>query len=113
MSLTDLINQSIKTTTSDDQVDWRQFILDHLDYIAARSTTFSIDPPLMNQYRYDLKRMLKVYFKRHQDMEWIVLLLNNLPNDFSFYEPMSITIPSDELITNLYHSYITIASNAS
>lgn len=112
MSLSELITDNQRNTVSDDQGKWRQFVLDHLDYIALRSTTFAIDAPLMNLYRYDLRRFLKDYLKRHEDIGWIVQLLNSLPNDFAFHESGNLVVPEDSLITKLYHSYISIVANA-
>ena len=112
MSLSALITNSQKNTVSDDQGKWRQFVLDHLDYIALRSTVYAIDAPLMNLYRYDLRRFLKAYLKRHQDLGWIVQLLNSMPNDMDFAEAGNLIVPDDDLINRLYHSYISINANA-
>ena len=114
MTLSALLGQSQRSSLGDDQGGWRQFVLDHLDYISKRSKTYDIAADLMNLYRYDLKRFLKDYpgIKRNEDIAWIVLLLNDLPNDFSFVNPGKYIIPSDDLIKTLYHSYVTIHSNS-
>ena len=112
MSLSNLLTKTQRNTVSDDQGRWRMYCLDHLDYIAMRSTTYVIDAPLMNLYRYDLRRFLKHYLKRHEDIGWIVQLLNNMRNDFDFSEPGNLIVPEDSLITSLYHSYMTIQANA-
>jgi hypothetical protein len=111
MGLSTLIKNAKIGTVSDDQGDWRQFVLDHLDYIQARSQSFSIEPELINLYRYDLERFLREYMKRNQDITWIVQLLNDIPNDFDFDESMIIVVPTDSLITNLYQSYTTVVNN--
>jgi hypothetical protein len=108
MGLSDLLQNSQRNTTSDDQGAWRIFILDHLDYIAKYSKTYDIDAPLMNQYRYNLNHFLREHLQRREDIGWIVLLLNSLHNDFEFFETGHFVIPQDKLITDLYHSYITI-----
>jgi hypothetical protein len=113
MSLSDLLTNAQSNTVSLDDPKWFQFVLDHLDYIKARSTVFAIDAPLMNLYRYDLRRFLKVYMKRHEDIGGIVQLLNGIKNDFEFAEPRNLIIPEDSLITKLYHSYVTVNANAS
>lgn len=112
MGISALLNSALETTVSDDKGTWRQYILDHLDYIAARSSTFPIEPTLMNQYRYDLRRFLKYNMNRHQDIGWIVQLLNNMKNDFDFVDVTNLIIPDDSLITQLYFQYKTIISNA-
>jgi hypothetical protein len=112
MGLSTLINSSLNSTVSDDQGSWRTYILDHLDYLNLRSEVFAIEPELMNIYRYDLKRFLKDYMKRHEDIAWIVLLMNNLANDFSFDTAMNIIIPTDRLVLNLHMSYVTVTSNS-
>lgn len=96
--------------TSDDQGPWRQYILDHLDFIARRSKRYDIDGLVMNQYRYNLAHYLKENMKRRQDMAWIVQLLNDIPNDFHFVDQAVYIIPSDELINQLYHQFRTITN---
>lgn len=111
MGISSLLNSALEKTVSDDHGPWRQFVLDHLDYIQQRSQTFSIEPTLMNQYRYDLKRFLKYHMNRHQDICWIVQLLNKLPNDFDFVDRSEIMVPTDSLITQLYFQYTTVTKN--
>jgi len=109
MSLSKLIDAEIKRQTmADDQGEWRQYILDHLDYITARTRPSEIDILLINEYRYDLDSFLKEKMSIQGDIAWIVLLLNNLTCDFEFTEPGVFIIPSDELISQLYHSYSTV-----
>ncbi len=114
MSLSSLLSKDIKGNSGIDWSNekWRQFILDHLDYIAVRCTTYSIDAPQMNLFRYDLKRFLKVRMNRHEDLTWVVQLLNSIKIDFEFDEPRDLLIPSDTDIINLYHSFISIIANA-
>lgn len=112
MSLTTMLTVSQNGNFGDDQGPWRQFILDHLDFIAARSRTYEIDSPLMNLYRYDLKRFLRENLKIHGDLAWIVLLLNNLKNDLEWNTEGSYIIPDSNIIAQLYHSYITISTNS-
>ncbi len=112
MSLITLLASSQNGNFGDDQGPWRQFILDHLDFIANRSRTYEIDSPLMNLYRYDLKRFLRENLKIHGDLAWIVLLLNNLRNDFEWNVEGSYIIPDSNIIAQLYHSYITISTNS-
>lgn len=111
MGLSTLLAATQQDSFDDDHGLWRQFILDHLDLIARRSGKYALDATLVNQYRYDLNHFLKDHLKRRNDIGWIVLLLNNLKNDFEFSEPVTLIIPSDKLIGDLYHSYITITSN--
>lgn len=112
MGLSSLMTNALRTTISDDQGTWRQFVLDHLDYIALRSRSYLIDPPLMNLYRYDLKRFLKDYLKRHEDMGWIVQLMNSMKNDFDFVDIENLIVPEDSLLQKLYQSYITVQANS-
>jgi len=112
MGIAKLLSSSLEYTVEDDKGKWRQFVLDHLDYISARSTTFSISPELMNKYRYDLRRYLKSELNRHQDIGWIVQLLNNLRNDFQFVDITNLIVPDDSLITQLYFQYTTVTKNA-
>ena len=111
MSLITMLSVGQNGNFGDDQGLWRQFVLDHLDFIARRSTTYEIDSSLMNLYRYDLKRFLREHLKIHGDLAWIVLLLNNLSNDLEWETEGSYVIPDNSLISQLYHSYITISSN--
>lgn len=111
MGLSTLLANEQNNSRGDDNGPWRQFILDHLDYMARRSTRYNLDGPLINQYRYNLKHFLKDHLKRREDIDWIVLLLNNLHNDFEFADPVTLIIPTDKLIQDLYHSYISVISN--
>jgi hypothetical protein len=112
MSLSDLLAASQQNSLSDDQATWRQYVLDHLDYIAGQSQSFTIDAVLINQYRYDLTRYLKNELSRQLDIAWIVLLLNDMANDFDFDQPGNYKIPTDRLINDLYHVYIAIVANS-
>lgn len=112
MGLSTLIDQVQRNTVADDGGKWRQFILDHLNYISLRSTVFVIEPTLMNLYRYDLRRFLKDYLHRHEDITWIVQLLNMMQNDFAFEEVTNLIVPEDSLITKLYQVYATISANS-
>lgn len=112
MSLAALIRTSAVTTVSDDNGPWRQFVLDHLDWLSARSITFTISPEKMNLFRYDLKRYLKDELNRHEDITWVVLLLNDLGNDFAFDVPGTYLVPADSEVISLYHSHRTNTANA-
>jgi hypothetical protein len=111
MSLSDLLEKAIDPH-GDDQGPWRQFVLDHLDWIAVRSKSYLPSDVLMYQYRYDLVRYLKEARSRKTDIAWIVLLLNDIPSDFDFEEPQSLIIPSDELIQSLRGLFATVSGNA-
>lgn len=111
MSLSDLIRNNNKSTIGDDHGRWRQFVLDHLDFITLRSGSYAITAEQMNLYRFDLRRFLKERMTRHENMEWIVRLLNNMANDFEFEEACTLVIPTDRTMVDLYHSYMTISSN--
>ena len=54
MSLSTILQNRLSTDMGDDSGPWRQFILDHLNYIALRSTSYSLEPELMYKYQYDL-----------------------------------------------------------
>lgn len=113
MGLSALIQQSLINISQADEDKWRQFILDHLDYITRRSTKYSLDGEVANRYRYDLDHFLKKNMQRSQPMAWIVLSLNGMKNDFEFSGPCDLVIPSDSLIRELYDSFITIQKNQS
>lgn len=112
MGLSSQLAQQMKSALSDDQGKWRQYIVDHLDYIAARSTTYNIEPSVMEQYRYDLDRFLKEKLTRHEDLGWIVLYLNSMPNDLLFVDVKKIVVPSDSLIQSMYLNYLAVSANA-
>lgn len=111
MSLSAILASTANGTTSDDNGPWRQFILDHLDHIAARSKTYTIEPAAMNRYKYDIKRFMFEKLQIHEDIAWIVRYLNYLPNDFSFDKPGDYIIPTDSLIIKLKHRFVTIQAN--
>jgi hypothetical protein len=111
MGISALLDSALEKIVSDDQGSWRQYVLDHLDYISSRSSIFPIEPTVMNRYRYDLRSFLKYSMNRHQDIGWIVQLLNNIRNDFEFIDKTNLIIPDDSLITQIYYQYKTIISN--
>lgn len=111
MSLSAMLSSVSNGTVSDDQGPWRQFILDHLDYIAARSKVYTIEPDAMNRYKYDLKRLLFDKFQIHEDIAWIVRYLNQLKSDLEFDKPGDFIIPTDSLIVNLKQSFVTVNAN--
>ena len=111
MTLVDIIKNANSSVVYDDGGPWRQFILDHLDFIASKSQVYSIAPEVMYLYQYDLKRFLKEKMQINEDIAWIVLLLNNLSSDFEFDSPGNFTIPSDRLILQLHLSFVTISNN--
>ena len=111
MRLSDYLSREINNSIADDQGRWRQYVLDHLDYITARSPKYDVADEVMNLFEYDLGRFLKDHMSRSSDLAWIVRLLNNLPNDLSFYKSGIYIIPSDELLNQLYSSYRTINKN--
>ena len=113
MSLTGLIASSITSEVGDDQAGWRQFVLDHIVYIRNLSKVTVISAEVMNQYRYNLKHYLKQVVRTHQDIGWIVQLLNELRSDMDFYIPGSFYIPQDNTIRDLYLTYATTRLNAS
>lgn len=113
MALSTLLLNTIKGPSVIDSGDlkWQQFLKDHLDYIAIRSETYDIDGSSMEIYRYDLGRFLKEKLSRQVDLTKIVLLLNNMYNDFDFKDPKKYIIPSDALINSLYLNYRTTQNN--
>lgn len=113
MGLSQILATNIASNVlSDDNGPWRQYILDHLDYISVRTKPSQIDRLLINQYRYDLARYLKDKAGIRGNIAWIVLLLNNIKSDFEFTEPGIYIIPTDDLINALYHSFITLETNS-
>lgn len=111
MGLSSLLANAAAGSTSDDQGAWRQFILDHLDYIKNRSKVYTIEPDAMYRYQYDVKRFLYEKLQVQQDIGWIFLILNYLPNEFAFDTPGDFYIPTDDLIVSLKHSYMTVTNN--
>lgn len=112
MPLDALFEKTQSSTFSDDQGPWRQYILDHLDNIRKTSETFVLDGPLMNLYRFDLRRFLYDKMNRHEDLTWIVLLINDIPSELEFVNIDNLIVPTDSLITKLYHSYRTNVANS-
>lgn len=112
MGLRTLFDSVIQNTVEDDQGTWRQFVLDHLDYIAHQSQSFLVDETVMNRYRYDMRLFLKENLNRHQDMLWVVQILNDVPTEFDFHGAMTLIVPTDDLLVGLYRTYRTQLANA-
>lgn len=105
MSLISLINRYNSGTISDDDGTWRQFVLDHADYIKTNSQLYEITESVMNIYKYDLRRFLKEKMGRNEDVEWIFLIINDLKSDFDFDVAKNYYIPADTFMINLYTNY--------
>jgi len=111
MGLSQLLTDSV-SVTANDQGPWRQYVLDHIDWLKARIQPTEIQDLLMNQYRYDLERFLRDEVRLQLDVAWIVLLLNDMSCDFEFVQPGTYLIPQDALINSLYHSFATLRANS-
>jgi hypothetical protein len=108
VSLSTLLSQKTAFDLSDDQGGWRQYILDHLDVIAASSQTYTLTPNLMYAYRYDLQRFLTQEMKQTKSLAWIVQLLNGWSCDFDFDQADTMIIPSQDFIQDKYNKYQTV-----
>lgn len=111
VSLDVLMEQAHSKTISDDQGPWRQFVLDHLDYIQARSFVQTISPEVMYRYRYNLGQYLVDQNNRMEDMAWIVRLLNGMSCDLDFVGFSKIYLPSDRTLVDLHLQYTTVTQN--
>ncbi len=107
MTIIGLLRRYNKSTISDDNGPWRQFVLDHADYIKENSELYSVGDQLINIYKYDLRRFLKDRMNRTEDIEWIFLIINDLKSDFDFDKTGNYWIPSDQFMIELFNNFQT------
>ena len=112
MALIDLLTNSLDNYDDLDP-DWKNFILDHKQYLIDKSTMAIISTSYMQGYRYSLRRYLRsISYNIH--CAWIVGLVNNLPTDVMFTDTVnSLRLPPFSVIESLYTTYLTLKTNSS
>lgn len=83
---------------------WIQFLKDHRRRIVATSSTLSMDPNIVNSYRYHLTDLLKEY-KIDSNISWMVMWLNQLDGAWEVIDIEELIIPSKTEIESLWDKY--------
>jgi hypothetical protein len=108
--ITSIVKQCLDFTYGPSNPDWVQFVDDHIDYILANSAKFELTPQTAERYAYRMRQFLKLEMSRHYDIEWIVLKINGIPNDFEFRKQITLSIPEDSFISDLYQKFMSSQS---
>lgn len=110
MSLTTTLQNSFNNY-DDTDVDWKNFIADHKDYLIANANQVTISQSYMQGYVFALARYLRsINYNAH--CTWIIARINNLPNDLAFIDTIGVLLlPPFSIIQELYTSYITAKNN--
>lgn len=98
---------------SDSDINWVQFVSDHVSYIRANSAKVYPSAQIMAQNRYDMKRYLRNVMSRNQEMWWIVLRINDMASDLDFTVDNvrnGIYVPTETLMNTLYGSFISTSA---
>lgn len=98
---------------SDSDINWVQFVSDHVSYIRANSPKVYPSAQIMAQNRYDMKRYLRNVMSRNQEMWWIVLRVNDMDSDMDFVLDNvrgGIYVPTAALMNTLYASFISTSA---
>jgi len=90
----------------DDSGPWRQFVIDHIPFIQSNSRRVYPDGTVMQKYRYNVRWYMQ-YNIVVASLDWIFLLINDLPSEMDFYKSQWYYLPNDTYIDELYHLYIT------
>ena len=105
MSVIDMIATS-QSIYSDADPGWRSFVLDHKALIKANSVNHSVSPDIMGLCEYNVRAYLR-YINASIDYEWVIRLINDIPNDVAFSLVSHMLIPRDTYMKTLFDSYRT------
>lgn len=113
MTALSVLNATIGDAMSDSDINWVQFVSDHVSYIRANSAKVYPSAQVMAQNRYDMKRYLRNVMSRNQEMWWIVLRINDMASDLDFTLDTvrsGIYVPTETLMNTLYASFISTSA---
>lgn len=113
MTALSVLNATIGDAMSDSDINWVQFVSDHVSYIRANSAKLYPSAQIMAQNRYDMKRYLRNVLSRNQEMWWIVLRINDMASDIDFTLDNirnGIYVPTEQLMNTLYASFISTSA---
>lgn len=83
---------------------FRTYVLDHYDLILQSSTIYRFKPETMFKFKYRPTEFLE-YHGIPGRYYWILLLINNIPDNTKFCDLSSVYIPNAEYIQELEHDY--------
>lgn len=113
MTALSVLNATIGDAMSDSDINWVQFVSDHVSYIRANSAKVYPSAQVMAQNRYDMKRYLRNVMSRNQEMWWIVLRINDMASDLDFTLDnvrSGLYVPTEALMNTLYASFISTSA---
>lgn len=110
MTLTDILSNQLSNVYLDQDDRWRQFIIDHKNYIKLNGQYYTVSAQVMSQCTFDLGRFLRQnalprYFY------WIILCINDISNDQEFTIDMispGFYVPLETVIQDLYAKYVSM-----
>lgn len=101
--LTDRVNTLQKHAMNDP--GWRQMVYDHRLWLKDRASVVTFTLPDAHQWRFRLKEWLKAKYNMKPDTEWIVFYLNNLENIEYDGGVITLLVPTQASIEDLYSRY--------
>ena len=83
---------------------FKTYVLDHYDLILQSSTLYQFTLEAMFKFKYRPTEFL-AHMGIPTRYTWVLLLINNIPNNTEFSDLESIYIPDAEYIQSLEHDY--------
>jgi len=83
---------------------WVHFLKDHRNYLLSNSEIITLDPNVMNSFRYHTTQLLQEY-NVDQRMYWIVLFLNQIKGEWGVVDLDTLIIPTESAVSNLWGKY--------
>lgn len=115
MGALDLLESITNDPLTDSDINWVQFVSDHVGYIRSTLAT-RIYPTgqIMAQNRYDMKRYIRNVLGGDQEMWWIILRINDMSSDMDFtYDNVAngLYVVTTQQMSALYGKFISTSAN--
>lgn len=88
--------------------EWKRFCVDFKDVLVESASIVIVEPHDMFVYKYDLRG-----YMNHLDVSreyvgtiGIVMMINDIANEYSFHDKKSILIPSLDTVQSVYKQYL-------
>lgn len=106
MSLIEYL-QTKASDYADLDFEWRKFIQDHRRIILSKSTVRTLTVYETDKYKYRPEEYLE-HINVDPGIAWIVLWINQIPNNEYFVDIEQLYIPDEKYLTSLRQSYRSV-----
>lgn len=97
-----LASQEAKYDFSDKA--WVRFLKDHRKYLISNSTVVTLDPNIMNGFRYHTTELL-IEYKLNSKLSWLIKWINQIKGDWEVVDLTKLLVPSDSAVDSLWDKY--------